>query len=166
LIEILDGALACAERPSQLDKLNRDLTLCTASLPLAAVAQFAFPTLAPVAGALLLYTTLPSFRGAWRVVTKERRLGVDVLDSIVILACLATTEFLPGATLAWCLSVGRSLVRHTEDSSKKMLLSAFGKHPRFVWLVQDQQEIQISVDKLRKGDVVVVRTGRWRRWMA
>ena len=159
LIEILDSALAAAEHPAQLDKLNRNLTLCTASLPLAAAAQFAVPALGPVAGALLLYTTLPSFRGAWRVVAKERRLGVDVLDSIVVLACVATMQFLPGAILAWCLSFGRFLVSRTEDSSKKMLLNAFGKQPRFVWLAQDGQEMQISVDKLRKGDVVIVRTG-------
>ena len=61
--------------------------------------------------------------------------------------------------LCWCLSFGRFLVRRTEDSSKKMLLGAFGKQPRFVWLLTDGQEIQLSTDKLHKGDIVVVHTG-------
>jgi heavy metal translocating P-type ATPase len=159
LIEILDGALAGAEHPERLDKLDLDLAICSISLPVAAAAQFAVPALLPAAGALLLYTTLPSFRGAWRVVTQERRLGVDVLDSIVVLACLGTLEILPGAILAWCLSFGRFLVRRTEDRSKKLLLGAFGRQPRFCWLLQEGQEIQVSLDKLRKGDIVGVHTG-------
>ena len=102
------------------------------------------PALLPVSAAVFAYTALPSFKGAWRVLTKERRLGVDVLDSIVVLACLGTGQVLAGAILAWCLSFGRFLMRRTEDNSKKLLLGAFGKQPRFVWLVQDGQEIQIS----------------------
>jgi heavy metal translocating P-type ATPase len=159
LIEVLDGALASAEHPDRLDKLDRDLTICTASLPLAAMAQLAVPALMPLAGALLLYTALPIFKRAWRVLTKERRLGVDVLDAIVVLACLGTMQILPGAILAWCLSFGRYLVRRTEDNSKKLLLGAFGKQPRFVWLLHEGQEIQISVDKLQRGDIIVVHTG-------
>ena len=159
IVEILDEALAVTEHPLRLDKLDRELTICTASLPIAALAQFAAPALLPVSAALFAYTALPSFKGAWKVLTKERRLGVDVLDSIVVLACLGTGEVLPGAILVWCLSFGRYLVRRTEDNSKKALLGAFGKQPRFVWLSQDGHEIEIPVDKLRKGDIVVVRTG-------
>ena len=159
LIEILDDALAGAEHQEQLDKLDRDLTICTISLPVAAVAQLAAPALLPVAGALFFYTTIPSFKGAWRVITQERRLGVDVLDSIVVLACVGTLQVLPGAILAWCLSFGRFLMRRTEDSSKKLLLGAFGKQPRFCWLLQEGQEIQVSLDKLNKDDTIVVHTG-------
>ncbi len=159
LIEILDAALAGSEDQPQLDKVNRDLAIATASLPIAALAQFAVPVLLPAAGALFVYTALPSFKRAWRVLTRERRLGVDVLDSVVVLACLGTGQILPGAMLAWCLALGRYLVRRTEDNSKKMLLGAFGKQPRFCWLLRDDQEIEIPVDKLLRADIVVVHTG-------
>ena len=159
IIEILDGALANAEHPDQLDRLDLDLAICTASLPLAAVAQFAMPALLPLSAALFAYTAIPSFRGAYEVLVKERRLGVDVLDSIVVMGCLATLQVFPGAILAWCLSVGRYLVRRTEDNSKKLLLGAFGKQPRYVWLVKDGIEIEMPLDRLDKGDVVAVHTG-------
>jgi len=159
IIEILDSALANAEHPDQLDSLDLDLAICTASLPLAAVAQFAMPALLPVSAALFAYTAIPSFRGAYEVLFKERRLGVDVLDSIVVMGCLATLHVFPGAILAWCLSVGRYLVRRTEDNSKKLLLGAFGKQPRYVWLLKDGIEIEMPLDRLEKGDVVVVHTG-------
>jgi Cu2+-exporting ATPase len=159
IIEILDGVLASAEHPKQLDWPEFDLAICTASVPLAALAQFAMPALLPVSAALFAYTTLPSFQGAYRVLSRERRLGVDVFDSIVVLGCLWTLHVFPGAILAWCLSFGRFLVRRTEDSSKKMLLGAFGKQPRFVWLLKDGVEIKVPLDRPEKGDVVVIHTG-------
>src|SRR6516162_2533494 len=159
IIEILDGALANAEHPAELDKPELELALCTASIPLAAIAQFAMPGLLPISAALFAYTSFPSFRRAYQVLTKERRLGVDVLDSIVVLGCLASLQVFPGAILAWCLAFGRFLVRRTEDSSKKLLLGAFGKQPRYVWLLKDDIEIRVPLDRLEKGDVVVVHTG-------
>src|SRR5271170_7410837 len=164
IIEILDGALANAEHPERLDKLDLDLLICTASVPLAVVAQFAVPALLPLSAAVFAYTAIPSFKGAYNVLFKERRLGVDVLDSIVVMGCLATLQVFPGAILSWCLGFGRYLVRRTEDNSKKLLLGAFGKQPRYCWLVANGKpgqggEIEVPLDRLEKGDVVVVHTG-------
>ena len=159
LVEILDAALVQAERQTELDKLDLDLAICTVSLPVAAAAQFAMPALLPVAAGLFAYTAIPSFKGAYEVVFKERRLGVDVLDSVVVVGCLATLQVFPGAVLAWCLSFGRLLVKRTEDNSRKMLLNAFGKQPRTVWLVKDGVEIEVPLDKVERNDIVAVHTG-------
>src|SRR6266851_53294 len=164
IIEILDSALASAEYPEQLDNLDLDLVICTASVPLAAVAQFAVPALLPLSAALFVYTAIPSLRGAYNVLFNERRLGVDVLDSIVVAGCLATLQVFPGAILSWCLGFGRYLVRRTEDNSKKLMLGAFGKQPRYCWLVPngnpgDGVEIEVALDRLNKRDIVVVHTG-------
>lgn len=159
VIEIIDGALANAEAQETLDPLDLDLTLSSVSLPVAAVAQYAFPPLLPLAAGLFAYTAIPSFKNAYDVVKNERRLGVDVLDSLVVIGCLGTVQIFPGAVMAWCLSFGRRLVKKTEDNSRKMLLNAFGKQPRFAWLVQDGVEIEVSLDKVFKGDIVAVHTG-------
>ena len=159
IIEILDGALANADHPERLDPPDLDLAICTASLPLAAVAQFAFPAIASgLGGAVRLYLD-PELPAGLPGLSKERRLGVDLLDSVVIMGCLATLHVFPGAILAWCLSLGRYLVRRTEDNSKKLLLGAFGKQPRYVWLLKDGIEIETPLDRLEKGDIVVVHTG-------
>ncbi|QFY43365.1 heavy metal translocating P-type ATPase [Candidatus Methylospira mobilis] len=159
IIDILDCALSNAEHQAELDKLDLDLIVCGGSLVVAGVAQFAVPALLPVSAVVFAYTTLPSFQGAYEVLFKERRLGVDLLDAVVVVGCLATMQVLPGAVLALCLSFGRMLVKKTEDNSKKLLLSAFGKHPRFVWLYKDGVETEVSLDKLEQGDTVVVHTG-------
>ena len=159
VIEILDSALANAEHPKQLDKLDLHLPICTAALPFAAYAQFVAPPLLPVAAALFAYTSIPTFKAAKEVLFDEKRLGVDVLDAIVVVGCLGTMQIFPGAVLCWCLSFGRVLVKKTQDNSKKLLLNAFGKQPRYVWLFRDGAEVQVSMDKLNKGDTIVVNTG-------
>lgn len=159
VVEILDGVLAGTPIPARLDKLDLTMALCTASLPIAAVAQFAFPPLLPASALLFAYTSLPSWVAAKDLLVKERRLGCDVLDVVVVVGCLATMQILPGAVLVWCLALGRTMVKRTEDRSKKMLLNVFGKQPRFVWVVHEGVEVQIPMAQLRQGDVIVVNTG-------
>jgi heavy metal translocating P-type ATPase len=159
IIEILDTAIAGISVPEKKDKPDLSFPLCAVSMPLAAVAQFAVPALLPVSAALFVYTAIPSFQGAHQVLFKERRLGVDVLDSIVVLGCLSTGAIFAGSVLCFCLGTGRLLFQKTQDDSKKMLMSAFGKAPRFVWLYRDGVEIETPLDRLQKGDTIVVKTG-------
>jgi heavy metal translocating P-type ATPase len=159
IIEILESALANVENPTQKDKLDLHLPLCTASVPVAAIAQFAAPGLLPAAAVLFAYTSIPTFKAAREVLVDERRLGVDVLDAIVVIGCLGTMSIFPGTVLCWCLGFGRVLVKKTQDDSKKLLLNAFGKQPRYVWLYRDGTEVQIALDRLQPLDVIVVNTG-------
>jgi heavy metal translocating P-type ATPase len=158
IIEILDTALEKApdKGPSPVDF---DLPVSIASMVIAAASSFAFPVLSPLAAAIFLYSVIPSFKGAYHVLFKERRLGVDVLDAIVVVACLVTNNTLAGSFLGLSLSICRKLVAMTEQNSKRMLVSVFGKQSRFVWLDQDGVEIEIPFEKLRVGDVIVVHTG-------
>ncbi len=158
MVEILEDVLNKSEQKAK-STVDLDLPVATASLGLAAVSTFTAPILLPVAAGLFLYSVIPSFKSARQVLFKEKRLGVDVLDSIVVVACLSTGQIFAGSVLAWCLSFGRKLVKKTEDDSKKMLLNVFGKQPRFVWLYKNGQEIETSLEKLKLGDIIMVNTG-------
>jgi heavy metal translocating P-type ATPase len=158
LIQVLDQTLLETDRQERKDTADLEFALCTASLGLATVTQLRSPILFPLSAALFLYSVLPSFRGA-RDTLKERRLGVDVLDSIVVIACLLTGQVVAGSVLAWCLGAGRKLVRKTQDDSKRRLLNVFGKQPRFAAVWRDGREVETALQKLAPGDVVVVHTG-------
>ncbi len=158
LIEILDEVLRKAEDIAQT-RTDLDFALATASLGLAAASQFLAPVFLPISAAVFIYSVVPSFKSAHQVLFKEKRLGVDVLDSIVVLTCLGTGQIFAGTVLAWCLSFGRKLLKKTEDDSKKMLLNVFGKQPRFVWLYREGIEIEIPLEKLKLNDVIIVHTG-------
>jgi heavy metal translocating P-type ATPase len=159
VIEILDAALLGAQRPTALDKLDIHLSVCTASIPLAAYSQFVVPPLLPAAAVLYAYTSIPTLKEARRVFVEEKRIGVDALDAVVMIGCLGTMSIFPGAVCCWCLSFGRTLVKRSRDRSQKLLLNAFGKQPRFAWLCRDGTEVQVPAEKLQKGDVIAVYTG-------
>jgi cation transport ATPase len=59
----------------------------------------------------------------------------------------------PGAVCCWYLSFGRFLVKQTRDHSRKLLLDAFGKQPRFARLCRDGSEVEVPIDRLEKGDI-------------
>ncbi|MFG1477825.1 heavy metal translocating P-type ATPase [Xanthobacter sp. V4C-4] len=158
LIELLDDALV-KSLDAPATPVDLDLPICTASAGLAAVSTFLVPALAPVSAAVFLWSVIPSFKNAYEVLFKEKRLGVDVLDAIVVTVCLLTNQVLAGTVLSWTLAVARKLVQKTEDDSKKMLLNVFGKQPRFVWLDVDGVEVETALEKLQVGDVIAVHTG-------
>jgi heavy metal translocating P-type ATPase len=158
LIEILDDVLQKSDKVPKTPA-DLDLPLATASVGLAAASEFLAPVFVPLSAGVFVYSVVPSFKNAHRVLFKEKRLGVDVLDAIVVLTCLATGQLFAGTVLAWCLSFGRKLLKKTEDDSKKMLLNVFGKQPRFVWLYRDGVEIETPLEKLELNDIVIVHTG-------
>lgn len=162
IVELLDLALARAGR-GPITPVELDLPICTASVLLAITSTYFIPALAPLSAAVFLYSVIPSFKNAYQVLFKEKRLGVDVLDALVVLTCFATNRVLPGTVLGFTLGVARKLVQRTEDNSKKILASVFGKQPRFVWRLPegklDGQEVETPLDKLEVGDVIVVHTG-------
>jgi heavy metal translocating P-type ATPase len=159
LLEFLEETLHQAEDQTSHDENKRGLVLCTATMAAAAVAQFATPALIiPVAG-LLLYTVIPTFIGARDTLFKERRLGVDVLDAIVVVMCLVTYEIFAAAVLAWCLSLGRSLLDKAHEDSRRRLVNVFGKQPRSAWLYQDGVETLVPLERIKKGDVIAAHTG-------
>ena len=160
LLHMLEMTLNKAKRKAKgKDRPQLEFAISTASLGLAAVGTFAVPALLPFNAALVYYTAKPSFKGALHCLFKERRIGVDILDSIITIACLVTGEIFAGALMVWCLSIGKTILDRTSEKSRKLLTEAFGKQPNFVWLFKDGQEIQVSIDSLRPGDVVVVNTG-------
>jgi heavy metal translocating P-type ATPase len=158
LLELLDATLPKSSEFA-IAPIDLDLPICTASVALAITSQVLVPGLAPLSAAVFLYSVIPSFKNAYRVVFKEKRLGVDVLDAIVVLSCLATNQVLAGTVLGFTLGVARELVQRTEDNSKKMLLNVFGKQPRFVWLEVNGVEVETPLERLKVNDVIVVHTG-------
>ena len=158
IVALLDVALEKTEDFS-LAPIDYDLPVSTATVALSAVSQFFLPVLTPVSAALFLYSVIPSFKGAYQILVKERKLGVDVLDAIVVAACLATNQIFAGSVLAMTLSVSRKLVERTESDSKRMLLNAFGKQPRFVWLEVDGAVVETPLEKVKSGDTIVIHTG-------
>jgi len=160
LLHMLEMTLNKARRKVRgKDNPQLEFAISTASLGLAAVGTYAVPALLPLNLVLVYFTAKPSFKGALHCIFKERRIGVDILDSVITLLCLLTGEVFAAALMVWCLSIGKTILDKTSDQSRKLLTEAFGKQPNFAWLLKDGQEIQVPVDSLQPGNIIVVNTG-------
>jgi heavy metal translocating P-type ATPase len=159
IVQGLDNAISKA--PARPPRTRRDFSLPVAStsLVVSASATFFVPGLLPIGTLLMLCTAVPSYRGAYRVLVKQRRMGVDVLDSTIFTACLFTGQIFAGAMTAWFLSFGRRLLNQTRSDSAKVLLQVFGKQPSLARVLRDGAEIETPLDKIEQGDRVVVYTG-------
>jgi heavy metal translocating P-type ATPase len=159
VVRQLDLALVKAPVRRKKSSSNLELRVATGSLMLSTAATFFAPLLLPVGAALMLYTAIPSFRRAWRIFKNERRLCVDVLDSMIFIACLFTGQIFVGAVAAWFLSFGRKLLRQTRRDSANMLLQTFGKQPATARVLRGNQELEVTLAEVRLGEHIIVYTG-------
>jgi Cu2+-exporting ATPase len=159
IVAHLDTALA--QTPGRVKRAKSDhaFSVATVSLFLSAWATFVVPPLRPLAMVLMLYTAVPSFQRARRVLQDERRLGVDVLDSIIFIACSLTGQVFAGAMTAWFLNLGRKLLLHTQAESEQILLQAFGKQATVANVLKDGREIETPLEKIQPDDLIVIHTG-------
>ena len=160
LIKAMEKALEGAFGRHKRDGHQLDFFLSTSSMGLAAVGNYVFPPLLPLNIGLVFYTARYSFKDAAESL-KKKELNVDILDTIITVACLVTGHIFAAALMTWCLSIGRTILDKTSNDSKKLLTQIYGKQARFTWLVKDNQEIEFPVERLKKDDVIAISTGEY-----
>ena len=138
---------------------DNSLGVASASLAVAAGATFVLPVLRPISALFMLSTAWPSFRRAYHTTVHERRLGVDVLDSIIFVSCLFTGQYFAGAMTAWFLTFGRRLLEQTQAESTKILLEVFGKQAALARVLRDGRAVELPIEQIVPGDRIEVHTG-------
>lgn len=159
LLEFLEKTLQNAEEHPHVEPRRYELLIATGSLAISALAQFMFPWLLVPAASLFIYCAYPTFMGARDTLLKQRRLGVDVLDAIVVVMCLITDQIFAGSVLTWCLSFGRTLLAKAQEDSRRRLINVFGKQARTAYLYKEGIEVCVPLDQIKAGDTVAVHTG-------
>ncbi|MBU1858256.1 MAG: heavy metal translocating P-type ATPase [Verrucomicrobia bacterium] len=160
LVRVLENSISLLKRNGR-NMVMPQLVFAanTTSLLLSILSTSFFTVLLPLNAALVFYTAIPSLKGALRCIFKEKRVGVDILDSVVTMSCLLTGEVFAAALMVWCLSIGKTIMDKTAGHSQRLLTDAFGKQPVFAWLRKNGQETQVPVNSLQRGDIIVVNTG-------
>jgi len=154
-------AIRSARRPATTPyerQLNRYLVASVASLGSAILGVF-FPPLLLVTLASALYATALILKNGYRAVVHERRLRLDVLGSIYFIASYAGGFFIAGSFGLSAYYLSEKLVLRTQDRSQRSLLNIFEKHPRTAWLAAGDAEVEVPIEQLQAGDVIVVRAG-------
>ncbi len=87
------------------------------------------------------------------------KLTVEVLDAASITACLAQRNFSTARTIMLLLKISSLLEEYTHARTRAVLTSSLAVKTDKVWLVNENEDILISINDLQVGDKIRIRMG-------
>jgi P-type Cu2+ transporter len=118
---------------------------------------FALP--GPIGAAAVLAASWPIARRAVHSVAVQRRLNLDVLDMTAILLTSLRGSLLAPLSIIGLVEVGEAIRERTARASRRELLDLLDAIAETVWVERDRERIQVGIEEVRRGDVVVVYPG-------
>ncbi|MFH1134645.1 MAG: cation-translocating P-type ATPase [Pseudomonadota bacterium] len=97
---------------------------------------------------------LRAARGLW-----ERRVNVDELVSLAILASLFQGEFLTAAVVSFVMTLGALIEEATGESARQAIRSLMDLTPRRAVVIRNGAPEEIPLENVRPGDVALVKPG-------
>lgn len=142
--------------PADTPSWRRPLYLSSAAMLVSVAAGgLAWPLACP----LIAVTAAPIFRRAWDSVVRRRKLNVDLLDGLAIVAGVATGDVINAAGIVWLVSLGDHIRDLTQARARRAIGDLLGYQRELAWVLRGDAKVQIPVAELAVGDVVVVYTG-------
>jgi Cu2+-exporting ATPase len=140
---------------------NLNLAVATATLAITGVGALLSSPMVLLGLPGVFYNSTPHFKDAYKILLKERRLGIGALDSVIVVACVGTGYYFAAAISNFFYYFSRNLLLRTEDLSKRTLTNVFTELPARVWLADrySNEEIEVALDSVHAGDTVVVGAG-------
>ncbi|TVQ96697.1 MAG: cation-translocating P-type ATPase [Desulfovibrionales bacterium] len=120
-------------------------------------AAWAWPVLAFYAGAIGLNGG-PIIWGAIQGLL-ERRVNVDELVSLALIACLIQGELLTAAVVAFIMTLGTLIEEATSDSARRSIHELMRVAPQTALLLDGKSQREIAVSDISLGDELMVKPG-------
>jgi Cd2+/Zn2+-exporting ATPase len=106
----------------------------------------------------LMISGLPIIWGALRGLY-QRRVNVDELVSLAIIACLIEGEFLTAAVVSFVMMLGAMLEEATSDSARRAVESLISISPDTASVLVDGQPVTVPVAEVQIGNHLLVKPG-------
>jgi Cu2+-exporting ATPase len=117
------------------------------------------PVVAAVNLPLMLYNAIPIAKRAWKVWDNERRLNIDVLDTLAITSSVLQGNPLAGCIVTWLIKLGDWIRDLTAAGSRRAISELLEFQSKTAWLLLGDNVISIPAADLKAGDLVVVYPG-------
>ena len=106
----------------------------------------------------LVLSGLPIIWGAYQGLS-QRRVNVDELVGLAIIACLIEGEFLTAAVVSFVMVFGAMLEEATSNSARKAVESLVRLSPDTVTLIASGQTQTVPLIEVKVGDLLLVKPG-------
>lgn len=101
---------------------------------------------------------MPTVYSAWRALT-VRAFSIDLLVSIAVIGALIIGEYEESAIVSFLFIFGSYLEARTLDRTRKSLRDLIDMAPQEAEVMREGEPVNVPVDDVVKGDVVILRTG-------
>jgi len=135
--------------------------LANSSLVLAFAGEMAAPALLPACAVLLVGSNLDTFRAAGRQLL-HGRLGLPVLYTSIVVATVASGQFIVAAGMSWMLRFWQRLYRDELKNTRRRLLGQIMQqacHVRLATPEPNGVEVEVPIEDLKPSDVILVSAG-------
>jgi len=106
----------------------------------------------------VLLAGLPAFRDVWRA-TRRRRITAHTLMTAGVIATILVGEWTSALVLALFMRIGEAVERLTTEQARTALRSLLALRPQRARVVRPEGEVEVPVEAVCPGEVVVVRPG-------
>ncbi|MDM8518043.1 heavy metal translocating P-type ATPase [Desulfobacterales bacterium HSG16] len=141
-------------------KADKKLLIALSSVGLVTAGSLMYPPFFTAAVPGLLYLAWNRLNGAFQALYKERKVRIIVIDSLWIVGALISGYYFWVALGCGIYHLGEKLLAKTEDHSRKSLMNIYDEPESSAWILIDEAEIEIPVDELKIGDVIIVDGGQ------
>ncbi len=89
----------------------------------------------------------------------RKRVNVDELVGLAIVACLIQGEYLSAAVVGFVMTLGALLEEATSESARKAVRTLVNLSPPNAWVMIDGEFKETPVERIRKGDRLLLKPG-------
>jgi len=152
------SGLAVVPADRNIDGTSRKwpLALPTLSLALAFVTG---PIVVAINIPLMLWNARPIGSRTWKVMSRERRLNVDFLDSLAISVSMLHGSFVTAGIIVWLVRLGDWIRDLTAARSKRAVGELLEFQKKMAWVMRGDVVTAVPVAALSVEDTVVVHSG-------
>jgi heavy metal translocating P-type ATPase len=147
---------AATAKPAPAVSKDSPLALPTLSLLMAFSAN---PVVMAVNLPLMLWNAIPIAKRAWKVWDNEKRLNIDVLDTLAISASVLQGSPMAGCIVTWLIKLGDWIRDLTAAGQKRAISELLEFQTKTAWLLRDGEVVQVAATELEAGNLVVVYPG-------
>ncbi len=139
-------------------KINKNLRYSIGLIGLSVVGAWLSHPLQLLTIAGVLYFYYPLFEKAYQDL-KKGHISTYLLDIIIIISMITMGYIILLSLFVFTSLLSFKLQTQTENHSRQQLTSVFGQQANSVWVIQENVEVEIPLEAIQKGDIVVVNAG-------
>jgi Cu2+-exporting ATPase len=161
LLRVLESApeSLAAEVAPRVEPEPVGFAMANTAMALSVTSDLLLPPAWPATAAMLLGTSLPTFRDA-AVQLGRGQIGLPALYTGIAAATLATGQFIPWAAMSWMMRFWKHRYQSQLASARKKLLGEVLRQQRFARVeAAGGVEVEVPVEQLNPGDLILVSAG-------